>query len=156
VTGPDPAVTARHDQAAAADQHAREIIGSAAAAAGGIRHSGPPGPVERVIIRRLLDLGTAKQITVCQHLAEAGPQPEFWQAWDPFKMRCQDCAASAWQAAKHTTAAVTCDHCSTRTSIEQLAEGVIQMPPVPGHAPVILGFRLCADCQAANQQDSAR
>jgi len=149
MTEPDPAVTARRDQAAAADQHAREIIRMAAEAADAHKDTGPPGPVEWVIIRRMIATAKRKEITVCPHISPAAPQPEFWQAWDPRRVRCQDCALAAWQAILGTELAETCDNCSTVT--EQITDRVTQMPPVAAQAPVVISFRLCPACQAANQ-----
>ena len=149
---PGPADTALRDQAAAADAEAAAIARAAAAATGAHRDTGPPGPVEQAFIGLMIGRARRREITICPHLSPAAPQPEYWQAWAPGEVRCASCAERAYRQMRATGA--SCDHCAAAVSGAWITERAIQMPPVPGQAPVTVCFRLCADCQAANGQSA--
>lgn len=149
-----PAATALLDQADAATAQAGRIMSVLAAAEGTpVRHV-EPGPVFKVIIRRLQERAVAGQLTLCPHLSYTAPAPAFWCAWAPGRLRCAACAHTSNVRIRGTREDRRCDHCrrvgdTIHADMAQLPAIVVDLPPwQPGCVPpVTLMFGLCPDCQ---------
>jgi hypothetical protein len=146
-----PETTALLDQADAASSHAAAIMNTIAD--GDVRHV-KPGPVTAALIIAMNDKAAAGKLTLCSHLSPTAPQPAWWCAWAPGRLRCAHCAQTASHRIKGTREDRRCDHCRTivtliHADMAQLPPLVIDQPPWPPACipPVTMVYGLCAACQ---------
>jgi hypothetical protein len=152
-----PSTTALLDQADAATTDAARILAYFGAADGTpIRHT-IPGPIMAALIRRLQQRAITAQLTLCPHLSYDAPEPSFWCAWAPGRLRCSACAQATHDRIRGTVEDRRCDHCRKtvpriHTDMCQLPAIVVDLPPWPAKCvpPVTLMFGLCPTCQAAD------
>jgi hypothetical protein len=154
-----PAIAALLDQADAAAAHAARVMHLLAEAEGGAVQHVQPGRIFRAIISRMQQCAITGQTTLCPHLTYTAPQPAFWCAWAPGRLRCAACAHQANLRVRGTPEDRRCDHCqkTTRTihpGIAQLPAIVVDLPPFPAGCvpPVTLMFGLCPACQLADKE----
>jgi hypothetical protein len=147
-------VSALLDQAQAASGHALAVMQAAAIRDGTpVRHT-PPGPVITAIITRMQQRALAGQLTLCSHLSFSAPEPAWWSAWAPGRLRCAPCTAAAARRIHGTREDRRCDHCRKtgpviHADMAQLPPVVVDLPPWPPKCvpPVTLVFGLCPACQ---------
>jgi hypothetical protein len=152
-----PGTAALLDQAGAATTDAARILAYFAAAdRTPIRHT-IPGPIMAALIRRLQQRATTAQLTLCPHLSWTAPEPSFWCAWAPGRLRCAACAQDTHDRIRGTAEDRRCDHCrrtvpSIHPDMCQLPAIVVDLPPGPAKCvpPVTLMFGLCPRCQQAD------
>ena len=152
-----PATTALLDQADAASLDAHATMATIAALDGNpIRHA-IPGPVIRKLIDRMQGRALDGQLTLCPHLSYTAPEPSFWCAWAPGRLRCSACAQATHARMRGTTEDRRCDHCrrvvpTIHSDMAQLPAIVVDLPPWPAKCvpPVTLMFGLCPRCQQAD------
>ncbi len=152
-----PQTTALLDQADAASASAHATMATIAVHDGTpIRHA-IPGPVIRKLIDRMQDRGRAGQLTLCPHLSYTAPEPAYWCAWSPGRVRCAPCAAAAGTRIRGKREDTRCDHCRTavpriHADMAQLPAVVVDLPPWPPRCvpPIALLFGLCPACQRAD------
>jgi hypothetical protein len=154
-----PGVTALLDQADAATTQAVIIMGALAVLDGNPVQHAEPGPVFKALIHRMQQRGMAGQLTLCPHLSYTAPEPAFWCAWAPGRLRCAGCAHATQIRIRGTTEDRRCDNCRTivptiHADLVQLPAVVIDLPPWPAGCvpPVTLMFGLCPACQQADNQ----
>jgi hypothetical protein len=157
-----PGTSALLDQADAASNDAARILAFFGALDGNpVRHS-VPGPVMAALIRRLQQRALAGQLTLCPHLSYTAPEPSFWCAWAPGRLRCPACAQATHDRIRGTLEDRRCDHCRTTVprihpDMAQLPAIVVDLPPWPARCvpPVTLMFGLCPACQLADAMPAA-
>lgn len=145
------------DQASAANADAARIMHFIAGVKGERVQQARPGPVSAALISRMHQRGVTAQLTLCPHLSYDAPQPAFWCAWAPGRLRCTDCAHKANARVRGTPEDRRCDHC--RKIGRTIHADMAQLPPVvvdlPGGAkclpPITVMFGLCPDCQRQDQ-----
>jgi hypothetical protein len=152
-----PATSALLDQAQAATTDATRIMtGLAVLEQTTVRYV-VPGPIHRALITRYSTRALAGQLTLCPDLSWDAPQPAFWCAWAPAKLRCSRCADTASRRIHGTAEDRRCDHChKIRHAIHR---GAMEFPAVvvdlPDRArcvpPVLAVFGLCPDCYNADR-----
>ena len=150
-----PELTAALDQADAAGAHGAAIMAAIAEhLPAELHHEVPTGP-ERDLLRRFLNRAAAGQLDTCPHLG-VGPEPVWWIAWRPGRLRCAGCAARAARSVRGTREDRRCDACQrVRSAIHP---GAAQLPPVvvdlPGllasAGPVTAIYGLCPACHTAS------
>jgi hypothetical protein len=155
------AITAMLDQAGAASAEAEKILGILAALDGTPVQHTEPGPVFASIIGRLRTRALAGQLTLCADLSYTAPEPAFWCAWAPGRLRCAACAQAAHKRIRGTREDRRCDNCRRvvrriHSDAVQLAAVVVDLPPWPLRCvpPVTLMFGLCPHCQQADQREA--
>ncbi len=149
-----PAASALLDQAGAASASARATMTAVAAIEGTpIRHV-IPGPVMQALIHRMRTRATGGQLTLCPHLSYTSPEPAFWCAWAPGRVRCTSCAHAASMRIKGTREDRVCDHCRAtvpkiHADMAMLPPVVVDLPPWPPRCipPIALMAGLCPACQ---------
>lgn len=153
-----PGTTALLDQAGAASGQAAEIMRTLARMNGSPVRCTEPGPVFRVIIDRMRQRGLDGQLTLCAHLSPSAPEPAFWCAWAPGRIRCAACAQAAQRRIHGTREDRRCDNCraigpTIHADMAQLPPVVVDLPPWPPKCvpPVTLIFGLCPACQRTDQ-----
>lgn len=154
-----PQVTALLDQADAAATHATQLMYLLAAAEGTAVLHEQPGRIFRAMISRMRQRAITGQATLCPHLSWTAPQPAFWCAWAPGRIRCAACAHQANLRVRGTLEDRRCDHCRTtgpaiHPDMAQLPAVVVDLPPFPAGCvpPVTLMFGLCPACQLADKE----
>jgi hypothetical protein len=148
-----PSTRAVADQADAAAAHSARILAAMAEAFGGTPLYQVPPPLIRDVAERFPRLAAAGQVQPCPHLSPASPEPAFWSAWDPGRLRCARCLATAPDIAS-TAEDHRCDYCNRST--EAIHPETVLFPAVvadlPGTAaascPVMVMFGLCPRCHA--------
>jgi len=153
-----PGTAALLDQADAASADAARILAYFGTIDGTpIRHT-IPGPIMATLIRRLQQRAISRQLTLCPHLSYTAPEPSFWCAWAPGRLRCAPCAEAAHKRIRGTTEDRRCDHCrhvvsTIHPDMAQLPAIVVDLPTWPAKCvpPVTLMFGLCPACQQADQ-----
>jgi hypothetical protein len=141
------------DQADAAAVHGTRILAAMARAFGGTPAYRVPPPLIREVAERFPRLAAAGQVEPCPHLSPAAPEPTFWYAWDPGRLRCARCLATAPDIAD-SGEDQRCDYC--RRSTETIHPETVQLPALaadmPGtvaaSGPVLVMFGLCPRCHA--------
>lgn len=151
-------MTALLDQAEAASSHANAIMAAIASLDGTpVRHE-EPGPVIKTLITRIEARGLTGQLTLCPHLSWTAPEPAFWCAWAPGRLRCASCARTVSLRIRGTREDLRCDRC--RKTVPKIHADMAQLPPVvvdlppwpPGCVPPItMVFGLCPPCQRKDQ-----
>ena len=149
-----PGTRALVDQADAAAGHAASILATMSALGGGTHEYGPPSPLVREMAERFVLRAACGELDLCPHLSPGAPQPAFWSAWDPGRIRCGRCIGPEADAIKGTDEEHRCDHC--RQVSERIHNEAVLLPPVvadlPGliaaSGPVTLMFGLCPACHA--------
>jgi hypothetical protein len=152
-----PGTGALLDQADAATTDAARILAFFGAIdSTPIRHT-IPGPIMAALIRRLQQRAISGQLTLCPHLSYTAPEPAFWCAWAPGRLRCAACAEAAHKRIRGTREDRCCDHCrrtapSIHADMCQLPAIVVDLPPWAAKCvpPVTLMFGLCPACQQAD------
>lgn len=110
-----PQYTALLDQADAAARQDAHILAELAKGIGGpITEGRPTGPAATVE-QRFLDRLARRQLTRCPNLT-GNPEPLWWTAWRPGRLRCAWCAQQAGIAVKGTIEDLRCDHCKRVTT----------------------------------------
>jgi hypothetical protein len=152
------ATTALLDQANAASTEAARILATIGALDGTPVRNTRPGPVFAAIIGRLRARALTGQLTLCPHLSWTAPEPAYWCAWAPGRLRCGGCACTTQKRIRGTIEDRRCDHCrKTRPTIHpdmcQLPAVVVDFSPSPARCipPVTLMFGLCPPCQQADK-----
>lgn len=148
--------TALLDQADAATRHAVKILGAIAASDNGSRYRrGTPGPVMTAVVRKLTGRASSGRLTLCGHLSWAAPQPAFWTAWAPGRLRCAYCTETVQHRIRGTREDRRCDHC--RAVTRRIHPDRVQLPAIVLDEaeprclpPVIAIFGLCPDCHRAD------
>lgn len=149
-----PQYTALLDQADAAARQGAHILAELAKDIGGpITEGRPTGPAATVE-QRFLDRLAQRQLTHCPHLT-GGPEPLWWVAWRPGRLRCASCAQQASTAIKGTAEERRCDHC--RRVRPGIYPGASQFPalvlnlhrdqPARAFGPVTCLWGLCEPCR---------
>lgn len=112
-----PATAALVDQTEAARTEAARILAAIAVLDGRPVHCTEPGPVFAAIIGRFRARAIAGQLTLCPHLSYTAPEPAYWLAWAPGRIRCTECAHATHKRIRGTIEDRRCDHCrkTTRT-----------------------------------------
>lgn len=153
-----PEITALIDQAGAASNDAAAILHTIARMRGDKIQHRHPGPVYAAIVAGLERRGLAGQITLCPHLSYSAPEPAYWCAWAPGRIRCAACAQATQRRIHGTEEDRRCDHCRTigptiHADMAQLPPVVINLPPWPPKCipPVTVLFGLCPACQREDQ-----
>jgi hypothetical protein len=152
-----PGTSALLDQADAATTGAARILAALGALDGTpVRHT-IPGPIYSALIHRMQQRAITGNLTLCPHLSYTAPEPSFWCAWAPGRLRCSACAQATHTRIRGTIEDRRCDHCrkTVRTihpDAAQLPAVVVDLPPWPVKCvpPVTLMFGLCPACQAAD------
>jgi hypothetical protein len=153
-----PGVSALLDQADAAGADAARIMHLIGVLDGTPVQNRVPGPVYAALVSRMRQRGMAGQLTLCPHLSYTAPEPAFWVAWAPGRLRCPACAQTAHKRIRGTIEDRRCDHC--HTVVPRIHPDMVQLPAVvvdfmPGPAkcvpPVTLMFGLCPACQKADK-----
>lgn len=154
-----PGTTALLDQADAAGTDAARIFHGLAALDGTPVQHRRPGPVYAAVIRQLERRALTGQLTLCPHLAYTRPEPSFWCAWSPGRLRCAPCAQAAHDRIHGTAEDRRCDHCKRivpriHADAAQLPPVVVDLPPWPPRCvpPVIVMFGLCPACHATDKE----
>jgi hypothetical protein len=151
-----PQTSALLDQANAANAETARIMAGLAALESTTVRNVVPGPIHQAILARFSVKALAGQLTLCPDLSYDAPQPSFWCAWAPGRIRCARCADTASRRIHGTAEDRRCDHCGKiRPSIHR---GAMELPPVvvdlPDKArcipPVIAVFGLCPACHTAD------
>ncbi len=152
-----PQTTALIDQAAAADTETCAIMAGLARLEETTVRRVTPGPVSRAIVARISARALTGQLTLCPDLSLDAPQPAFWCAWAPGRLRCATCADKAGRRIHGTAEDRRCDHCrKIGPSIHRDAVGlpsvVIDFPDRARCAPPFIAlFGLCPACQRADK-----
>lgn len=141
------------DQAGAAGAAGLGILAAMAEAGGGTPAYQVPPPLIQEVTDRFPRLAAAGQLQLCRHLSPAAPEPAFWSAWDPGRLRCARCLATAPDIAG-TDEDHRCDYCNR--SAETIHPETVLLPAVvadlPGmvaaRGPVMAMFGLCPRCHA--------
>jgi hypothetical protein len=116
-----------------------------------------PGPVYAALVARMRQRGIAGQLSLCPDLSYSAPEPAFWCAWAPGRLRCAACAAATQRRIRGTIEDRRCDNC--RRIVPTIHADMVQLPavvvdPATGPAkcvpPVTLMFGLCPPCQQAD------
>jgi hypothetical protein len=154
-----PGVTALLDQADAASTQAAKILHLLAALDGTPVQHTQPGPIAASLIHRLRTRALAGQLTLCAHLSYTAPEPAFWPAWAPGRLRCATCAQAAHKRIRGTREDRRCDHCRRvvpriHADAVQLAAVVVDLPSPKCIPPVTVMFGLCPHCQQADQREA--
>lgn len=148
--------TALLDQADAANTDAARFMAGLAMLEDTTVQCVTPGPVHRALMARMHTRAITGQLTLCPDLSYDAPEPAFWCAWAPGRLRCSRCADTAGQRIHGTREDRRCDHCrKIRSSIHR---GAIELPPIvvdlPAKPlcipPVLMIFGLCPDCHNAD------
>lgn len=156
-----PAVTALADQAHAASTSAHAAMAEAGRRAGTPIRYTEPGTIIKALIISMQARGITGQLTLCPHLSYGAPEPAFWCAWAPGRLRCAWCAQSTATRIRGTREDRRCDHCRKtgrviHSDMAQLPPVVVDLPPYPPKCvpPVTLMFGLCPACQATDDTSS--
>jgi hypothetical protein len=154
-----PQTTALLDQADAATAQASKIMGALASMEGTPVVHREPGLIFRAIIGGMQQRAMAGQLTLCLHLSYAAPEPAFWCAWAPGRLRCVACAHETNKRIRGSREDRRCDHCRAvgpkiHADMAQLPAIVVDLPPWPPGCvpPVTLMFGLCPACQRADKE----
>ena len=149
-----PETTALLDQADAASGHAAAIMTAIASRDGTPVRNVRPGPVTRSLIIAMNNSSAAGRLTFCPHLSYTSPEPAWWCAWAPGRLRCARCARAASLRIKGTREDRRCDHCrkivaTIHADMAALPPLVIDLPPYPPACipPVTMAYGLCPACQ---------
>jgi hypothetical protein len=145
--------TALVDQVEAASRHALSAFTATAAKhADRVTHQVPTGAALAVLTRLYHGL-LAGTITLCPHASTRTPQPLFWAAWRPGRVRCAPCAQRAALAIKGTVEDKRCDHChrvsSTTVSVACQLPAIIWPHELRALGPIGAMFGVCRRCRAA-------
>jgi hypothetical protein len=151
-----PAQSALVDQTEAAARHG---LAAFIEAAGRLDHPTigatiPTGAHLDLLTRLHTQIG-ARHTTSCPHLNVRHPQPIYWIAWRPGRLRCAPCATTAGATIKNTAEERRCDSC--RTIAPTIHAGGLQIPAVVAPqlliaaGPLTILFGLCGACQATTR-----
>jgi hypothetical protein len=146
-------LTSMVDQADAAGRHAEAIMHQIAAHEGTQVEHVLVGQATRDVITRMATQAAAGQLTLCPHLSWSAPEPAWWVAWAPGRLRCRDCAIAAQRRIRGTPEDRRCDRCGKIRSgihadLVQLPALVADLPSGPWcWPPVTAVYGLCHPCQ---------
>lgn len=100
---------------------------------------------------RLAQYISARRTKPCRHIKPNAPQPMFWIAWNPDRLRCLTCYEHTFNDITGTDEDRRCDACHQIS--DTVVPGVIQIPSsvVPSlpfvAGPIAVLFGLCRPCQ---------
>jgi hypothetical protein len=164
-TAREAALTALLDQADAADRHAAGIMARFAEMLTDPRYT-LAGPVTHKLLGRMhgrmLGRSMAGEPTLCDHLSYTAPEPAFWAAWKPGRLRCAQCIGRVGERIRGTAEDYRCDGCrrpagSTIVKCSlHIPPVILDAPPLPlaGLPPIIVVLGLCGRCMAKDGQSS--
>lgn len=145
------AIRALLDQAEAANADAHARVREVAAMNGTRPVLKRPDGAHFQITLRLAQYIRARRTRPCPHIKPNKPQPMFWIAWNPDRLRCLACYGHANDAIKGTDEDRRCDGCGQIR--DTVVPGLIQIPSsvVPAlqyvAGPIAVIFGLCRPCQ---------
>lgn len=145
-----PAAAALIDQAHAAANHGAQLFADTAQRVNATVDLTVPTGARAAILNRLSQMSFSGQVTGCPHLRPTSPQPQFWAAWKPGRIRCAGCLGLAAVAIKGTAEDRRCDHCQrivpTIYSCQMLLPGYVLPDLLLSSGPTLITFGLCPPC----------
>jgi hypothetical protein len=151
VTARTASASALIDQTQAAANEAANHINAYATAHNTTPHLHRPQGAHAALTLQLATRLLAGTTRPCPHLHPNAPQPAYWIAWQPHRIRCVPCFTRVHNTIKGTDEDLRCDCCQHIGPT--IIPGLLHIPAVvvpAAHAasgPIIATFGLCPTCQ---------